>query len=706
MIQTDITKSNLAAKKLAMSKQVYNVDPFALLRVYTIGTRDLFSDDLVSRILKICATKDVLGYLKLSSELDSLSKNYETESSELVKGHRTLCSLLKKYPFTNVKGLDPKQTSINNWLAAEEQCKNTNERLRPFVLTGRDIPSFIHRARKLIRDCIGKCDSNRQMKILANCEHGGGSVLETTSFSYTSPYFKFGKVSVEENLNQLKVTSAARYYSFAAISMVPRWVDYLEGLSKRKEIPYYWTSRAVKQLMLFKDSTEIAEHERIAHVFKSALTMRPIGIGASLNMFLQLAVKSDLEACLKKVGVDLTDQTKNQEMARLGSIVSDLLAHCDLDQYSTVDLKSASDTIAELLVKLLLPEDWFDFLNALRHKGGVDEDGHVHHYNKFSAMGNGFTFPLESLIFWAIAKATAEDEDVKLKQRDLAVYGDDIIVPLRVATPLVRNLEWCGFTVNTDKSFFSGHFKESCGGDYYRGTNVRPFYLKRELTSQEDIYFVCNRLLPASLATDRHGAGNRAIYTFLFECLAPNSRNYVPLSSVYSLRALEFEPGMYSRKKISKSISDCIDGLAVPFSFISNDETSNCFLTTRDKVKLFNSGYFGYIPKDQDKRQKMLQGIINCNLPCYLQTIKSPVRYKAKRDLQLYLMYWQSKKSEDDMSPYSNQVLKDMISSNGQVGVTLRDSYRYVSRLTFIPSWDGWANQASKLRHPIWACTI
>ena len=155
---TAISKSKFDRCKASMRKMSYNIDPFTLLKVYVQGTRDLFPNDLLARIDKICTDKDVIGYLDLSSELDALSKNYESESPELVKGHRMLCSFLKKYPFEDVPGLDPEATSIRNWKLAENQCRETNLRLRKFEYSKEGLPSFIHRARKLIADALGDLD--------------------------------------------------------------------------------------------------------------------------------------------------------------------------------------------------------------------------------------------------------------------------------------------------------------------------------------------------------------------------------------------------------------------------------------------------------------------------------------------------------------------------------------------------------------------
>jgi len=101
-------------------------------------------------------------------------------------------------------------------------------------------------------------------------------------------------------------------------------------------------------------------------------------------------------------------------------------------------------------------------------------DGSRERLEKFSSMGNGFTFPLESLIFWALASAASDDI--------VTVYGDDIICAVKDVELIIKVLEACGFAINKGKSFWSGPFRESCGSDYYRGIDVRPVYVKTVLS--------------------------------------------------------------------------------------------------------------------------------------------------------------------------------------------------------------------------------
>jgi hypothetical protein len=95
-------------------------------------------------------------------------------------------------------------------------------------------------------------------------------------------------------------------------------------------------------------------------------------------------------------------------------------------------------------------------------------------------MGNGYTFELESLLFWALAKSVTQVDDI------VSVYGDDIIVPSAVVPTLQKVFDYVGFTLNMDKSFWTGQFRESCGKHYFNGYDVSPVYHKTNGESPKD----------------------------------------------------------------------------------------------------------------------------------------------------------------------------------------------------------------------------
>nr|WEU70925.1 MAG: RNA-dependent RNA polymerase [Hangzhou fiers-like virus 6] len=200
-----------------------------------------------------------------------------------------------------------------------------------------------------------------------------------------------------------------------------------------------------------------------------------------VNMFLQKGVGRHIRRRLLRVGQNLNDQTINRAFARSGSLSGDL---------ATIDLSSASDTICTSVVRQLLPSDWFEYLNSIR-SSAVWVDGELIRTNMFSSMGNGFTFELESLIFWALMKTTSYFRGTV---GSISVYGDDIIVPSSDYDMYLWVLKSFGFYPNESKSFGTGPFRESCGGHYYLGQDVTPFYLRRPPERLTDLIRLANRL--------------------------------------------------------------------------------------------------------------------------------------------------------------------------------------------------------------------
>lgn len=201
-----------------------------------------------------------------------------------------------------------------------------------------------------------------------------------------------------------------------------------------------------------------------------------------LNMWAQKRLGDCIRERLRLFGIDLNDQSRNQRLAYFGSAKVNTLA--------TLDLSSASDSMTSALVGRLLPPGWFVELNALRSESTLIDD--VWHENQmFSSMGNGFTFELESLLFYSITRAVCTITGAKGR---VSVYGDDIIAPTSVSSLLRDVLGYCGFVVNPKKSHYlrGDLFRESCGAHYYAGYDVKPFYIKDPLSDQTDLIHFLN----------------------------------------------------------------------------------------------------------------------------------------------------------------------------------------------------------------------
>jgi len=225
---------------------------------------------------------------------------------------------------------------------------------------------------------------------------------------------------------------------------------------------------------------------RVVFVPKDSRGPRLISCEPREFMYIQQGLWAKLDGVVKRKPaiagqVGFTDQTRNQRMAYEGSM--------DPDRYATLDLKEASDRISVDLVARLFPPHWSSALLASRSLGTELPDGTVKVLHKFAPMGSACCFPILALCVWSIALAATEPDSAYINRlftdrlrpnRDLAisVFGDDIIVPTAEVPRVIQALEAVGLLTNRDKSYWSGSFRESCGGDFFQGVDCTPVRVK------------------------------------------------------------------------------------------------------------------------------------------------------------------------------------------------------------------------------------
>jgi len=182
-------------------------------------------------------------------------------------------------------------------------------------------------------------------------------------------------------------------------------------------------------------------------------------------------------------------------------------------KYATIDLKEASDRISEPLVQILFGPyyKWFGCCRAQKYVRAGSEPGDLHCY---APMGNATTFPVQSLVFWAICVSSLVDQGYKNPNR-VFVFGDDLIIPSEACERVIDDLESFGLRVNRTKSFWRGAFRESCGVDAYDGINVTPLRWKTRLipNTLEDMQTLSDLAMRFRIA----GYENAAVclYTYL-----------------------------------------------------------------------------------------------------------------------------------------------------------------------------------------------
>jgi len=348
------------------------------------------------------------------------------------------------------------EAALQDFQDGEERCRLTNERLKAHwdsrdVFVNGSVRQLLHAASWKIQSLLGAfCWDDAS-------QYFGWGPGSTTRLPRTRshPGYKYS--------GQPESTDGNLALANAAILRSPLW---------SREVGYL-TDKIL--------NVSIVEGSKIITVPKNYKKERTIAVEPCMNMFVQKGIGMLIRRSLRRVGVDLNDQTRNQRLARVGSL-SGLLA--------TVDLSMASDTVSKEIVRLLLPPDWFSALDACRSHKGYLPSGELITFEKFSSMGNGFTFELESLIFWALCSAVLDHR--RSKDRRLAVYGDDIVIETASVPLLFEVLEFAGFKPNVKKTHVQGTFRESCGKHYLAGDDVSPFYVKRPVEKLTDLFLLHN----------------------------------------------------------------------------------------------------------------------------------------------------------------------------------------------------------------------
>jgi len=408
----------------------------------------IFSPDMIKTQICQAVTRDIQ---------DFASAKNPTDGSTMMLHDRMVLELDKKYTSVS-RDPDLRTFAIMKFLI-------TNDHMAAFCEADLDLPAKLPsvpqtryttrrnvflRARAIIGQVLSPFTEDEWFHC---CKHGTGSSIGV-SFSDTSIEAK----------SSFPITITSR-----ASTIMDRYLDYNSQL--KSALIYHNESTP------FGDRYQYVTGSRATTVSKSSKIDRMIAVEPTGNMFLQQGLMALMYRRLKENGLDLeTLPTKHRERARIASITS---------HEATIDWSSASDCVSIDLLRWLLPPMWFECCDMVRSPF-IEVDGEWVKLNMFSTMGNAVTFPLETLVFWSLAHAVLLEKDGTLdcfpEWEDLgrcSVFGDDCIVPTSMAADFIEVLQSVGFMPNLEKSFFGDEqFRESCGGDYLRGYDVRPFSLK------------------------------------------------------------------------------------------------------------------------------------------------------------------------------------------------------------------------------------
>lgn len=385
-------------------------------------------------------------------------------SPQNVAASSLLTSLLKKWEYENTEVAD--NAAKEKFLSSNKRCKDWSLNLESswddqlFGLFLKEIDSFFHPSGRLLFDSY--------YYILEAGRCGPGSSIDARGQSTYAKLFA----------SPLSATSELLYKLYSTyVRMYPEWSN--------AEIIRYEHYGAPSYVNCSRSS----------FVPKSQDISRMICTEPSLNMFFQLGLGHILEQrMLRSFNLDLAVQPFiNQRLAQRGSLDG---------QFSTIDLSSASDSVSLGLCRSIFPDWFFQTLMELRTPK-TEIAGSVVDLDMVSTMGNGFTFPLQTLIFSCLIRASYRNQGIlvdDIGDKNWGCFGDDLIVDKRAYRDVTRLLGILGFVTNDTKTFSEGYFKESCGSDWFLGHPVRGVYVKR-LSTPQDIFVAINLLNDWSAVT-------------------------------------------------------------------------------------------------------------------------------------------------------------------------------------------------------------
>lgn len=351
----------------------------------------------------------------------------------LVFGYKT------ELPHTNEQTRDV----IETFIESDAAClvwRDAFERKQDPRLVG-----LVNDASKIVSRITAKCDFRHLV-----CRHGPGGVYPSRM-----PNAKSRFLTLYESI--------LRYYCHAETFI---------GL------PSFWG-----ELMGFQGDVKLNGMEsitaKVTAVPKDSRGPRLICVHPAEAIWIQLGQADVLcqaieSSPLTKGRISFSDQTVNGKLA---------LSSSSDGAFCTLDLKEASDRIDSVLVKAIFGQYQYDILSCSRATEYITTNGKRMTMNKWAPMGNGLTFPVQSLLFFAIVVAGISRR-YGVHCNDVYVFGDDIIFPTRYLDGAISALVRCGLVPNMTKTFHKGLFRESCGVEAYDGFIVTPVRVKKGVNNK------------------------------------------------------------------------------------------------------------------------------------------------------------------------------------------------------------------------------
>jgi hypothetical protein len=355
------------------------------------------------------------------------------------KAHYQLMSILKRYRFKKDLYSDQElqDKAIDSFLATQDRL-----RLLDLSSTSAATQVVLREARSYIADVLGLYDDEECRRLC-----------------------RFGR-RASVGIPARDACEAARWE--LPISGSCAQIDWFDAEMREVEaVQEYWrrqqdSARAERAIYQPTDALKLT---LVPKTFKSLRAIMP---NTTIGSYMSFGLGEMIRKRLKRKGFDIGNLQQLHRVFASQASVNNM--------FTTADLSSASDSITEALLFRLLPSDWFNILNNHRIRQVELPNGCRIESLTFCTMGIGYTFPLQTLVFLSLLVAIQRVYyPMRGKWSRISVYGDDMIYPTLLHEKVLIHFQELGFILNVDKTYSDGPFRESCGGDYYRGVDVRPF---------------------------------------------------------------------------------------------------------------------------------------------------------------------------------------------------------------------------------------
>lgn len=362
-------------------------------------------------------------------------------------------NLFKKAENVHVQGVDPERNTEDAFISFLDQQEHSHVRVAALLDTIGDDSSFgrvLLRVRNMFSEIFGDFSEFELRPRFTS-----GATLSLSKKEGTSPFSRYraseGSQYMRKLFDERRKEGIIRFSFLESSFPQSRGTD--DFYIALQMVPKEWSKL------------------RIIGKGPSSITACQAGLGDWMTY-----------RAKTRVGIDITTaQERHKRLARLASVTDSYLM--------TADQSEASDRILRVLIKWLMPSEVFGYMEDITPHIIQLFDGTFRSTHMMAPAGNGYIFPLQTILFYCLAKSVCIEMNVR---PEVYSYGDDLIAPAAIYTQLHKVFSLLALKVNPNKTFRDGSARESCGGDYVLGSDVRPLYVTNIPFSTTEWYSVIN----------------------------------------------------------------------------------------------------------------------------------------------------------------------------------------------------------------------